>query len=61
MPKDGKHRFSGKQHRQAMHIKESEMKRGKSEEEAERIGWMTVNKGGHRLSDLKRAGRGKQH
>jgi hypothetical protein len=54
MPLNGKHRFSEKQHRQAMHIKESEMKRGKSEEAAERIGWATLSKRKKRgLSALK--------
>jgi hypothetical protein len=37
-------RFSKKEDRQAEHIKESEMDRGKSEEDAERIGYATVNK-----------------
>lgn len=43
MPKDGRHRFSLREHRQAMHIKASMKAAGKSDEEAERIGWMTVN------------------
>lgn len=38
----GKH--SAKEKRQAEHVKESEQKSGKSAEEAERIGWATVNK-----------------
>lgn len=37
-------RFTKKEERQAEHIKESEKKRGKSEEDAERIGYATVNK-----------------
>jgi len=37
-------RFTKKEDRQAEHIKESEMKRGKSEEDAERIAYATVNK-----------------
>jgi hypothetical protein len=37
-------RFTQKEDRQAEHIKESEMKRGHSEEDAERIGYATVNK-----------------
>ena len=37
-------RFSKKEDRQAEHIKESEMERGRSEEDAERIGYATVNK-----------------
>jgi hypothetical protein len=34
---------SPKEKRQAAHVKESELKRGKSEEEATRIAWATVN------------------
>jgi hypothetical protein len=37
-------RFTKKEDRQAEHVKESMMERGKSEEEAERIGYATVNK-----------------
>jgi hypothetical protein len=37
-------RFTDKEDRQAEHIKESEKKRGKSDEQAERIGYATVNK-----------------
>lgn len=37
-------RFTDKEDRMAEHVKESEKKRGKSEEEAERIGYATVNK-----------------
>ncbi len=40
----GKGRFSAKQDRQAKHIKESEIKAGKSPKEAESIGYATVNK-----------------
>jgi hypothetical protein len=39
-----KHRFTPKEDREAQHVKESEMERGKSEEDAERIGYATVNK-----------------
>jgi hypothetical protein len=39
-----RHRFSAKEHRQVEHIKESEMERGMSSEEAERVGYATVNK-----------------
>jgi hypothetical protein len=39
-----KSRFTKKEDRQADHIKESEMERGRSEEDAERIGYATVNK-----------------
>ena len=42
MPK--KHRYTEKEHRQVEHIKESEEKRGHSPEEAEGIGYATVNK-----------------
>ncbi|MCC6803976.1 MAG: hypothetical protein IT319_13930 [Anaerolineae bacterium] len=41
--KDGG-RFTNKEDRQAEHIKESEEKRGKSKEDAERIAYATVNK-----------------
>jgi hypothetical protein len=42
MPKN--HRFTAKEHRQVEHIKESEEQAGKSSDEAERIGYATVNK-----------------
>jgi len=42
MPKG--HRFTAKEHRQVEHIKESEEQRGVSPDEAERIGYATVNK-----------------
>lgn len=41
---DSKDRFTDKEDRMAEHVKESEKKRGKSEEDAERIGYATVNK-----------------
>jgi hypothetical protein len=41
---DGGNRFTKKEDRQAEHIKDSEKKSGKSDEEAERIGYATVNK-----------------
>jgi hypothetical protein len=44
MPDKDGGRFTKKEDRQAEHIKDSEKKRGKSEEEAERIGYATVNK-----------------
>ena len=44
MPRDGKHRFSEREHRLAMHVKVSMKKQGMSDEEAERVGWMTANK-----------------
>lgn len=39
-----KHRYTPKEHRQVEHIKESEERRGLSAEEAEAIGYATVNK-----------------
>ena len=42
MPGPGS-KFTAKQDRQAQHIAESEQKRGKSKDEAERIGYATVN------------------
>ena len=39
-----KHRYSPKEHRQAEHIIDSETERGKSEVEATRIAYATVNK-----------------
>jgi hypothetical protein len=39
-----KRRFTAKEDRQAEHIIQSEMSRGKSREEAERIAYATVNK-----------------
>lgn len=36
--------YTAKQKRQAKHIYESEKKLGRSDEEAERIAWATVNK-----------------
>ncbi len=42
MPKG--HRYTEKEHRQVEHIKESEEDRGHSPEEAEGIGYATVNK-----------------
>jgi hypothetical protein len=38
------HRYTEKEHRQVEHIKESEEERGVSPEEAEAIGYATVNK-----------------
>jgi hypothetical protein len=39
-----KHRFTAKEDREAKHIMESETERGRSEKDAERIGYATVNK-----------------
>ena len=44
MPRKG-HRFTAKEHRQVEHIKESEVECGMSAEDAERVGYATVNKG----------------
>lgn len=52
MPK--KHRYSAKEHRQVEHIKESEEARGMSSDEAESVGYATVNKqnpGKHRFTE----------
>ena len=52
-----KHRYSPKEHRQVEHIKESEEARGLSPEEAQAIGYATVNKqnpGKHRYSAKER-------
>lgn len=43
MPGKG-HRYTAKEHRQVEHIKESEEQRGMPAEEAERVGYATVNK-----------------
>ena len=44
MPQGDKSAYTDKQKREAAHIEESYEKRGKSEEEAGRIAWATVNK-----------------
>ncbi|GGE97033.1 hypothetical protein [Hymenobacter cavernae] len=44
MPQGDKSAYTDKQKREAEHIEEGYEKRGKSPEEAERIGWATVNK-----------------
>ncbi len=36
--------YTAKQKRQAKHIEESELEQGRTQEEAERIAWSTVNK-----------------
>ena len=43
-PRGDKSAYSSKQKRQAEHIEDSVRERGGSEEDAERIGWATVNK-----------------
>jgi hypothetical protein len=54
------HRFTAKEHRQVEHIKESAEKRGMSSEEAERVGYATVNKGVV-ATDSKRRFTAKEH
>lgn len=44
MPRGSKKSYSDKQRRQAHHIEQSEMQRGRSRKASERIGWATVNK-----------------
>lgn len=44
MPRGEKSAYTDKQKRQAEHIEESEIDQGRSREDAERIGWATVNK-----------------
>lgn len=44
MSQGDKSSYTDKQKRQAQHVEESERKRGKSKDDAERIGWATVNK-----------------
>lgn len=58
MSQGDKSSYTDKQKRQAQHVEESERARGKSKEEAERIGWATVNKqdGGGKKSGAGRSG-----
>ncbi len=44
MPQGDKSKYTDKQKRKAGHIEESYKEHGKSEDEAERIAWATVNK-----------------
>ncbi|WP_163166362.1 hypothetical protein [Acinetobacter schindleri] len=44
MSRGDKSAYTEKQKRQAKHIEESEKEQGRSEKEAERIAWSTVNK-----------------
>jgi hypothetical protein len=44
MPRGEKSAYSDRQKRKAEHIEESEREQGRSEEDAERIAWATVNK-----------------
>ena len=52
MPRGDKSAYTDKQKRQARHIEASELDAGRSEADAERIAWATVNKtdGGGRKS-----------
>ncbi len=45
--KNGGGRFTKKEDRQVEHIKESEKEQGRSDEDAERIAYATVNKQKH--------------
>ncbi len=58
MPRGDKSAYTDKQKRQAIHIEESELERGQSLQDAERIAWATINKhdGGGKLS-----GSGRKH
>jgi hypothetical protein len=44
MPRGDKSKYTDKQERQAEHIEKGYKKEGKSEKEAEKIAWATVNK-----------------
>jgi len=44
MTQGDKSAYTDKQKRKAEHIEDSELERGRSEEDAERIAWATVNK-----------------
>ncbi|UNK49289.1 hypothetical protein MNR01_16430 [Lysobacter sp. S4-A87] len=58
MPRGDKSAYTERQKRQAEHIQDSEREQGRSEEDAERIAWATVNKrdGGGKLSGSGRKG-----
>jgi hypothetical protein len=58
MPRGDKSSYSDKQKRQASHIESSEKKEGRSEKDAERIAWATVNKQDH---GGKKSGSGRSH
>lgn len=58
MSKGDKSSYTDKQKRQASHIEESEEKKGRSKESAERIAWATVNKQDH---GGKKSGSGRGH
>jgi hypothetical protein len=52
---DRNSRFTKKEDRMAEHVKESEEKRGKSEKDAERIGYATMNKHKQEEKDHKKS------
>ena len=58
MPRGDNSSYTDKQKRQAEHIEDSEREEGRSQEDAERIAWATVNKqdGGG-----KQSGSGRKH
>ena len=61
MPQGDKGAYTRKQKRQAEHIEESTMRRGRSRKTAERIAWATVNKqdgGGKRTGSGRGRSRG---
>jgi len=58
MPRGDKSSYSDKQKRQASHNESSEKKEGRSEKDAERIAWATVNKQDH---GGKKSGSGRSH
>lgn len=64
MPRGEKSSYTDKQKRQARHIEQSEMKEGRSREDAERIAWATVNKrdgGGKQSGSGRKSGSDKSH
>jgi len=59
MARGSKDTYTDKQKRQAAHIERSEREAGRSEEDAERIAWATVNKqdgGGRKAENAKKGG-----
>jgi len=58
MPRGDKSSYTDKQKRQAEHVEASERDKGRSEADAERIAWATVNKqdGGGKQSGSGRKG-----
>ena len=58
MPRGDKSSYTDKQKRQASPIESSEKKEGRTEKDAERIAWATVNKQDH---GGKKSGSGRSH